>query len=616
MSTEVLMKGLLAAVISGAFAFAVLSRYDSEIGSENVETEHQRYLPYVSGALLPLFIVVCVGLALAYYGGKAAAQMAMSLCFGIFLHISLYYALLMIILPTLRRHFSARACATLWMLPNYLYITSFMKVPMPLLVVQTPDNLVWILFGVWASGGAGVLIWKMISHLIFRFRVLKNAAPVTDPEVLAIWNHEIAHAQFQKPKFRLVTSPGVVTPLSIGLFRRGLRVVLPERTYSPEELSLVFRHEIVHIGREDAWSKFFLVFCTAMCWFNPLMWMAMRKSADDLELSCDETVLIGCDDGVRYQYANLLLNTAGDERGFTTCLSATASAMRYRLKNAVKPTKKHSGALLVGLVFFALCMSCGYVALAYDAGTGAEVIYQSQDISEYRLSHIALKDDPYNTAWMCPDQEAFHAYMSSLKLSNLTGSYTFEDGGREFIFLYDTPKGELAVILGDSVMKTVPLYGDADAGKWYYLQGGADWARLSEFIIPGPALNLCVQGSDSACSEQIGATLCKLDRTENGRTTQLISLNMQEHGAPSGVFGREASKVTMDFSCELISDFRVEVESLDGKNRYTLSQSELEDPYVLPLADFSARYTVYAELRGENGWLYDAVFCFAFGDTE
>ena len=165
MSTEVLMKGLLAAVISGAFAFAVLSRYDSEIGAENVETEHQRYLPYVSGALLPLFIVVCVGLALAYYGGKAAAQMAMSLCFGIFLHISLYYALLMIILPTLRRHFSARACATLWMLPNYLYITSFMKVPMPLLVVQTPDNLVWILFGVWASGGAGVLIWKMISHL-------------------------------------------------------------------------------------------------------------------------------------------------------------------------------------------------------------------------------------------------------------------------------------------------------------------------------------------------------------------------------------------------------------------------------------------------------------------
>lgn len=72
-----------------------------------------------------------------------------------------------------------------------------------------------------------------------------------------------------------------------------------------------------------------------MCWFNPLMWLAMRKSADDLELSCDEIVLEGCSSTTRYQYANLLLKTAGDQRGFTTCLSTTASALRYRLKHVM-----------------------------------------------------------------------------------------------------------------------------------------------------------------------------------------------------------------------------------------------------------------------------------------
>ena len=67
----------------------------------------------------------------------------------------------------------------------------------------------------------------------------------------------------------------------------------------------------------DAWGKFFLAFCTAICWFNPLMWVAMRKSADDLELSCDEAVTAELDEAGRRRYASLLLDTVGDERGFT-----------------------------------------------------------------------------------------------------------------------------------------------------------------------------------------------------------------------------------------------------------------------------------------------------------
>ena len=123
-----------------------------------------------------------------------------------------------------------------------------------------------------------------------------------------------------------------------------------------------------------------MIFCAAMCWFNPLMWIAMRKSADDMELSCDETVLLNADEATRKQYALLLLDTAGDERGFTTCLSATANAMRYRLRSVTKPKKRHSGALIVGAAFFILAMTSGYVALAFDGNSGAEVLYQSESL--------------------------------------------------------------------------------------------------------------------------------------------------------------------------------------------------------------------------------------------
>ena len=158
------------------------------------------------------------------------------------------------------------------------------------------------------------------------------------------------------------------------------------REYTQEELSLILRHEIIHISRGDPASKFFLTFCTAMCWFNPLMWAAMRKSADDFELSCDESVLLDEPQPVRRQYAELLLQTAGDERGFTTCLSATAGALRYRLKNIMKPEKKRTGAILVGLTLFVLAMCSGYVALAYDAQPGTQRIFDGQDLSAVTVS--------------------------------------------------------------------------------------------------------------------------------------------------------------------------------------------------------------------------------------
>ena len=617
MSTELLIKGLFAAVLSAMFSWVVFSRYDAEIGSENGPTDHQRYLPYLPGMVLPLFVVVLAGLALFRGGGKAAAEMTLSACFGIFLHISVYYLILMAVLPLLRRRFSARACAMLWMIPNYLYFTeqSYMELPGPVLVIRAPGRWVWILFGVWLAGFAGVLGWKILSHLAFRSRILRGATAVTDPRVLAVWNREVADAQFKKPKFRLVTSPDVATPLSVGLFQRGIRVILPKRAYTDEELSLIFRHELVHIGREDAWSKFFLVFCTAMCWFNPLMWIAMRKSADDLELSCDETVLVGCDGDTRRQYAGLLLKTAGDERGFTTCLSASASALRYRLKNVVKPPKKRSGALLVGLVFFLLCMSCGYAALGYDDTTGAEAIYQSQDPSAYQLRYISLADAPYNTTYLCPDQTAFHDFMASLELCRLTGNYSFRGSEREFTFMYDTPEGTLAVILCDRAMKVAPLYGDDLSAQWYYIPGGTDWERLGTIILASPALNLTLQAPEAPGTTTIGATLCRLDRTVDGQTTRLVSRDARQEGDVNGVYGYDVSMAALDFSCPLVSDFRVEVESWDHKTRYSVFQGELEDPAVLPLAADPAHYTVFAALKGEDGAIYDAVFRFDVGDT-
>ena len=411
-SKEDVLRAFFVAILSVAMAYAV---YTVEANGAYPEEDKRRYRPLIVGYILPLYLVTLSGLSAAL-GGDLIPDI-LSLSFGIFAQICLYYAVLLPVLPLLRRRISAVACAMLWLVPNYLYITfyNFMEPVRPRLVLHASAGLLRTLFLIWLAGAIVVLGWKILSHLIFRRKLLRKAQEPGEA-LLAQWREELERANVKKPKWKLVVSPQATTPLSIGLWPRTTRVVLPERTYSREELALIFRHEIVHLSRMDAWGKFFLAFCTAICWFNPLMWVAMRKSADDLELSCDEAVTAELDEAGRRRYASLLLDTAGDERGFTTCLSASAKALRYRLQGIVHPLRRTSGALTVGLVFFILCMSCGYVSLAVDSGTVGDRVWPEQDTA-YAITDIERRINGRWEPYICLDETAFRAYLAALPTS-------------------------------------------------------------------------------------------------------------------------------------------------------------------------------------------------------
>lgn len=602
MTTEVLTKGFCALLFSGAFAWVI---FDRDSNSNN--SSRQRYLPYVSGLLLPLCMLALLCVGLIRLNREHAMQILLAFCFGVFLHICLYYLLLMPALPFLRRHISARACAVLWMLPNYLYLTqmSYMQLPEPRWVIEAPSILVQALLILWLIGFLAVLGGKIISHLIFRARILRDASPVTDSAVLAVWRQEVEAARFRDPKFDLVVSPCIQTPLSVGLFQRAIRVVLPERTYTPEELSLIFRHELIHIGREDSWNKFFLVFCAAMCWFNPLMWMAIRRSSEDLELSCDETVLLDSDDDTKRQYADLLLKTAGDEQGFTTCLSASANALRYRLKSVVAPKEKPSGALVVGLVFFLLCMSCGYVALAYGESTGAEIIFESRPPEEYVLRSTGWND------YICTDEAALNHYLSTLRMEHISGNYSFSHEGASLSLIFHAPEGALAVTLSDRYAKLVPLYGEASA-SYYYLPDGTDWNALSEYLVERPTLNVRVTEADDEFGQDFAASLSYVSLTEGGSTEVLYEMDSRE--PPNGMIGYPAEQASLFFNLPLNGDCTVEIIPLEGGSSRTVVLNE--QCTTLSLPEEPSRYIVRGEFCGKAGKQYRVEFQFELGNIE
>lgn len=611
MSTSLFMRGLLALIMGGGFCW-VLYRNKNEEDVFAPEGGGQRYLPVISGVILPMFVLMTAALLLIIRP-EGMEQSLLTMFFSLFLHISVYYLVLLALLPFLRRHFSAAACAALWLIPNYLYLTqqNYMELPAPALVLRLPMWTAGVLLAVWGTGAAAVMLFKIASHLRFRRQVLAPARAEEDSAVLAVWNAEIEAARFKKPKFRLVRSPAVSSPLSIGLFERTTRVVLPEREYSPEELALIFRHELVHIGRQDAWSKFFLAFCTAMCWFNPLMWLAMGKSADDLELSCDETVLKNETDARRRQYADLLLTAAGDGRGFTTCLSPGAKAMRYRLKSVVKPAKKFTGGVLVGAVFFVLCMTCGYVTLAFEAGPGAQVFFDGQDPAACAISSVRERKNGGDQAErLCLDEPGFTAFLASLSLDRLAGNYSFDDGPRETIIIWDTPKGVISTVFYEKSIKVIPFYTEDMEATWYSVPGGMDWERFDSFFEPWPALDLAFEDENGRQFSNLNASLWRL---EQGSAVLQDRTGEPEENV-SGIFGyEEARQVWFSFSLP-VRRYSVTVEPEQGES-YTLSMKELPEPDMLPLKDSPALYKVEAVLEGSIR-SYKAEFRFAVGGVE
>lgn len=486
MSEEWLARFVISAIFGAALAWGVYSKNDRELEANGARDDRQKYLPYIPSGLLPMFFLMGCVLCLVSSNEISAAKRFFTLCFGIFLHIGVYYAVLLLLLPVLRKRISARACALLWIIPNYLYLTatSGMELPEPLLVIHIPERVLRLCVCVWLTGFVGVLAWKTGEHLAFRQRILCNAVPVSDSDILEVWNRVLTEARIRKPKFQLVTSPNVKTPLSVGLFRSQTKVVLPVKNYSADELELILRHEIIHIAREDAWSKYYLVFCAAMCWFNPLMWIAIGKSTEDMELSCDETVLLNADGDTRKAYGTLLLDTAVDDRGFTTCLSASAKSMRQRLKGIMKPVSRYCGGIVVGVVLFVLFMTSGFTTFSFGERSGLEAIYPGGDSSGCHFRIVAISDNAggETSDSTVLDEAAVHRYLSDLKLSELVGNYSYSRYDTRLEILMDTPEGIESVTLHDHVICVSKMYRSSYETRIYYVRDGLDWTYLRTLI--------------------------------------------------------------------------------------------------------------------------------------
>ncbi len=429
----------------------------------------------------PLILPLSLGIIFAGIIWKFGLTDGISLFFRFSISLlwtmSVYYIALLFLMPLLRRHISARACAVAWLFPTLLYYVGYNFAAItPLAVFYCPKRLLDALIPVWFGGFILVFGASILSHLRFRRKVMRTAREECDASVLQIWQEESEQLGFKNP-IRLVRYEPAKTPFSMGDSKRTRVTVLPMHSYTQKELRLIFRHELHHLQRNDADSKCFFSFLLAFFWFHPLMWLALREASRDIELSCDEIVLETADDDDRKLYADLLLNTAGERHGFTTCMSADASSLRYRLRNVMKKQRRPAGTLLLMVLLFTCLMFHGVLAVSDERLTLGEVFsLESVNYWLYQADDELYRSDADLTPG---NREALLSYLETLPIEHLNdGRYSAASEQVPRLY-FSSDKTRQCLWLGNGSIVIYDLdHLDSAHSTVYYVREDVDWEKI------------------------------------------------------------------------------------------------------------------------------------------
>jgi len=195
--------------------------------------------------------------------------------------------------------------------------------------------------------GVASVIWIIVSLAILLMLIIIYFTTI----------HEIKDSTHLKDN--VYFSEKVTSPAVYGIIRP--RIILP-LSYKDKDIELIIQHEKTHIrGLDNLWRMIaFMV--VAVHWFNPLAWMFLRALLADLELSCDERVLVKLGVDRSKEYATALLEC---RQGPTVFASAFGGArIRTRIENVLSFRKLTWISLvafvaLIGIIFYVLLTNAG-----------------------------------------------------------------------------------------------------------------------------------------------------------------------------------------------------------------------------------------------------------------
>lgn len=213
-----------------------------------------------------------------------------------------------------------------------------------------------ILFYGYLAGAAAFLLYQGVSYALFRRTVRRWKRDVARVDYASLLSDTARDLGVSAPE--MIVCEAISTPAVTGLLRP--RLLLPHERYDVQELRYILRHELCHLKRRDMLLKLVLLAANAMHWFNPVVYLMLRQTDEDIELACDSAATDGLELPERAAYSRTLLAAVQSSvRALpaTTCFGGTVERLKRRITNVLGAQKKR-GLGIVALVL-ALTLTAG-----------------------------------------------------------------------------------------------------------------------------------------------------------------------------------------------------------------------------------------------------------------
>lgn len=199
-------------------------------------------------------------------------------------------------------------------------------------VTNSSPMEIWITVGVaiWIIGMIILLLYSVLTTIKLSNK-LRTSKPIFD---------------------NVYEMKGIKTPFVFGIAKP--KIYLPANI-SEAERSYIIKHEETHIKRLDHIIKPFGFLVLCIHWFNPLVWIAFFLMSEDMELSCDESVIKQMGSGIKKEYSTSLLALSTGRRIVGGCpLAFGESNTKGRIKNILNYKRPAFWGIIVAVVVVAI----------------------------------------------------------------------------------------------------------------------------------------------------------------------------------------------------------------------------------------------------------------------
>lgn len=172
----------------------------------------------------------------------------------------------------------------------------------------------------------------------------------------------------------------ISSPFVMGVFHT--RIYLPYGLDENDKKQILL-HERTHIAHHDPIFHLIGTICLCIHWWNPLVWMAIRRMNADAEMYCDESVIKEFSWEERKEYAKLLFVFAIRQSNLTPGIYFGKSNTEIRITNILEDKREKSflvyAVAVMAFASFCVLMTAPVRSTAYaiDQSSGNEVTIES-----------------------------------------------------------------------------------------------------------------------------------------------------------------------------------------------------------------------------------------------